>query len=220
MIDYELLQSALINLLKDIEFSTTGAITISAVNQSFIRSSGSFVDDRFYAGMEVTGTGLGDAANEAASVIEEVTDTTLTVDRALITEAAGAGKTLSLLLPSKRGWENVKLDPQSGYPYIEEEMVPGPATHATVGNPGWEDFFPLWTIRVSVPIEVGSSCLNRYSDGILGLFPPNLAGTLSTGDTWRVRTDPAPFREQSVNIRKGWITAPVTIPIWLRTYNS
>jgi len=220
MIDHDAMQVALRARLVTLSVVTTGSINLSATGDTYVRPSGSFIDDGFYAGMEITGSGFDEAANEVATVILEVNALTLQVDQTLTTETDGAGKTLTAGLPSQRAWENVKFDPTSGDPYIEEEFIPGPSSQITMGDENVstiKETTPQYRITVKVPFNVGTGALNKYVDSIIALFGHGTPITLSNGDVLRVRADTGPYRGQVLQREPGWASAPVTIPMRLYT---
>ena len=125
MIDHKLIKRALRTQLATLEVATTGSTTLGATGTTFTRLAGSFITDGFQPGMEVTGS-MEKAANNVAAAIVSVAALSMKVNRTLVTEAAAAGKTLTVGLPSYRAWENEELDPTLGVPYVEEQYLPGP----------------------------------------------------------------------------------------------
>ncbi|HUT58418.1 MAG TPA: phage tail terminator-like protein [Phycisphaerae bacterium] len=220
-VSYLQVQRALRAQLITLSVATTGAINMSATTTAYVRAAGSFLTDGFYAGMEIVAAGMTVAGNNGVAVVKAVSALTLTVTRTLGVEVAAAGKTLTVGLPAGREWENEAFAPTTGSPYVEEELVPGPAVQITLGKAlGWLELTPLYIVRVNVPEGVGTDAVNAYTDALLKLFKPHSTMTLANGDVLRVRGDPAPYRGQSIQRKSGWATVPVTIPLRMTTINS
>jgi len=221
MIDHDQMQLALRTRLASFQAATTGSASLGASGTTFTRTVGSFLADGFAAGMEVAGTGFSQAANNAAAAVAAVAAQAMTVDRALTTEAIGAGKVLAAGLPARRAWENIELEPRLGYPYVEEEFLPGPSPLRTLqALNGTVETIPMYRVLVHVPENVGVEAMNRYADQVATLFYHGYAMTLTNGDTLRVRADTGPYRGQVLRRKPGWATVPVTIPLRLYTLNN
>jgi hypothetical protein len=52
------------------------------------------------------------------------------------------GRSLSVLIPSRRAWENIHFEPVTDTPYVEEEYLPGPALKKTIGEFGEIEVLP------------------------------------------------------------------------------
>jgi hypothetical protein len=89
-----------------------------------------------------------------------------------------------------------------------------------VGEYAWLEHDPLYVLQIHVPEGVGVGAANAYADKIITLFAPRTALTLSTGDIARVRTRPGPFRSQLRNMRTGYATISVSVPLRIHTANS
>lgn len=220
MIAHEVYQLAIRARAITLAVCTTGSSSLSATATGFARSAGSFKTDGFAAGMELVATGFS-ASNNTAKVIAEVTDLAITVDGSCEVQSEAPARTLSVALPSKRAWENSDFTPVAGIPFVEEDYLPGPSPSLeTTGPRGEIELFPSYVLRVSVPENTGILASARYAQELLDLFPPGLAIALSNGDTLRVRTDQGPYPGQRQPSRPGFSVMPVTIPFWLRTFNS
>lgn len=218
MINYQALQLAFRAELNQILVATATG-TMSIVNKTISRSSGSFLEDGFRPGMEITGANLAAPENEEPAVIREVLDGALTVDRSLTTESSGPNKTIRALLPSGRAYENDDYAPVAGYPYLEEQFLPGPNTQLTAGPNGRMEGLPLYVMTVNVPLNVGIGARNAYAQAILDHFRPRYAFDLSDGSRAQVRTAPAPFMGQGQRVTDGYMSLAVTIPLRLFTIN-
>ena len=219
MIDHKLIKRALRAQLATLEVATTGSTTLGATGATFTRLAGSFITDGFQPGMEVTGS-MEKAANNAAAAIVSVAALSMKVNRTLVTEAAAAGKTLTVGLPSYRAWENEELDPTLGVPYVEEQYLPGPTFLRTATkDQGTVQAEPMYRVEVHVPEGAGSEAADDYTTGIEQLFLHGTSMALENGDTLRVRADTGPYRGQLLQRKAGWATVPVNIPLRLYTVN-
>lgn len=216
MINHDLIQDALrVKLLTLSVVTTTADITATATG--YTRTVGSFLDDGFAPGMEVTGASFGLSANNAAKTITGVTALTLTCP-GCAAEAEGS-RTLTVGLPADRAWENVSLTPTTGDPYVEENYLPGPMEQVTLGPLGELEGLPTYVVKVYVPIQTGASAARRYVDALFTLFAPRTALTVS-GHTVSVRTNPAPYSGQLLRTDDGFAVIPFTVPLRVRTANS
>lgn len=195
---------------------TTGSTTLSATTTGYARAAGSFVTDGFAVGMEVTPSGF---AVNTVDVITAVTALALTVKNTRTAEAAAGSRTLAVLLPATRAWENVEIEPTTGVPYISEEYVPGPTEKITLGPLGEVEALPLYLPRIFVPKNIGRAAASKYADALLNLFAPGRDLTIS-GASLSVRTSPGPFPGQLLQTQDGWAFVPVTIPLRYRVANA
>ena len=217
MINHYLIQKALRAKLLTLEVCTTGSVTISGTSTGYARTTGSFLTDGFAPGMEVTGTSFGESANNTAKSITSVTALTMTCP-GCTTETAGT-RTLAVGLPADRAWENIKLDPTTGSPWVEEQYVPGPMEKVTLGPLGQLEVLPIYAPRIYVPAGSGVGAARSYADAIITLFAPSTSFTVS-GHTVVVRSVPAPYSGQLLQAGPGFAVVPVTIPLRVRTANS
>lgn len=81
------------------EAVTTGAVSLEADadDESFVRTTGSFLADGFLPGDEVTASGFATAGNNGRAKLVAVTALALTVDKALTADVAAAGRTVALV---------------------------------------------------------------------------------------------------------------------------
>ena len=188
---------------------TTGSTTLAATTTGYTRASGSFVADGFRAGMEVTPSGF--TANPV-SVITSVTASTITVADARAAQNSGAGRTLTVALPTGQAWEDVKFQPIARKPFIIEQYLPGPAELITLQPSGSVEYLPQYVVQVVTPQFTGGSAAYAYADAILRHFPVGLVLTASDGAEVRVRGQPAPFASQMLPYTDGSMVITVTIP--------
>jgi hypothetical protein len=219
MIDHQALQLAVRTQLATLEVATTGSTSLGVASGVYSRSSGSFLTDGFKPGMEITPSSFGTSNNNTVCVITAVSALTLSVNRTLTTETEGAGKTIAAKAPSSFAAENIPFQPVAGVPWIEEQLLSGPTQQITLGEFGWIEHDPLYVLQVHVPEGTGVGAANAYADGIIELFAPRTALTLSNGDVARVRTRPGPFRSQLRNFVTGYATVAVNVPLRIHTVN-
>lgn len=219
MIEYDDIQLACRARALTLEVATTGSNTLAASSSGFTRSSGSFLTDGFRRGMEVLCSGFSKSANNARHYVENVTATLLTVSTS-VTEGSGSGKTISVPLPQYQAWENIEHEPTPGAPWVEEQFLPGPTRQFTVGLEGTLEARPIYGMQVHVPENVGVGAPNRYADALIRHFKPLTAMTLDNGDVVRVRTDTGPFRGQLIRRKPGFVTVPVSFPLFMYTTNN
>ena len=223
MQDYTLMRSTLRTKLDTLEVCTTGSWSLAASGYTFVRTTGSFLADGFYAGMEVKGSGFS-AANNAAAGVVDVAALTLTVDRALASQAASAGRTLTVGFPSQVETENVEFEATPGRPYVEQDFVYGPNSQISLGGGASSGATvmadPLLVLRLNVPEGVGPECADEYLRALFALLTPGLAMPMAGGEALRVRTTPAPFANQTLHEKAGWATTPITFPLRLFTLIS
>ena len=234
MIDHEATQLALRTKLLALEVITTGATTLAATATGYTRSSGSFLTQGFKPGMEILAAGFSNASSNGRGVITSVATLALTVTaydvtysngeltatgRTLAVDSAAAGRTISVPLPAITAWENTKVQPLTGAPFVEEQYLPGPTAQITIGPLGDIEITPQYQVQIHVPEGYGIGAARKYTDALITLFAPRTAITVGS-DTARVRTDTGPFTGQLIRSRAGWVVTPVTFPLRLRTANS
>jgi hypothetical protein len=217
---HEDIQAACRALLDTLMVATTGAIAMAATATGYTRTTGSFLDDGFAAGMEITPSGF---TSNPVDTIKLVSATVITTVSARSAQASGAGRTLSVLRPSRVLEENEALEAEPFHPYLEEQYLPGPSALPTIGPNGIATLEPQYSPRIFVPKGWGKTAAVRYADATLALFPMKLRITLPTGtpnDACRVRGDVGPFRSQLLQNSKGThATIATTIPLRVFTIN-
>jgi hypothetical protein len=131
---------------------TTGTTSLGASGNTYTRSSGSFLDDGFKPGLEVSASGFSQGGNNAVTTVKGVSDLALTVSASLITESIQAGREIAVGFPELVAWEGVEFEPQIGRPYFLEQYFPGPSQQYTVGKTiGKLEFLPQYSLAVYVP---------------------------------------------------------------------
>jgi hypothetical protein len=196
---------------------STGETALGATTTGYTRSAGSFVDDGFLPGMEVTPAGF---PFSTPAVITAVTASQLTTRTALAVAAEAPGRTLSVGVPHARGFEMRAFAPPPDLaPYLEEEYVPRPPFRRTAPADGAVlDEFGLWVVRwYGLPgYDVGA--IRRCVDAVLALYPPGL--TIPAGaHALRVQggpTTPGPWAGQ-ISRTGSHAMCPITIPVWTQS---
>ena len=217
MINHYLIQKALRAKLLTFALPTTGSAQISATTSGYARASGSFLTDGFTPGMEVTGTGFSTAANNTAKTITSVTATAMLAPGCAV--EAAATRTLTVNLPLGRAWENVKYEPTTKVPWVEENYLPGGMEKTSLGPLGELEALPLYVVKIYVPQNTGIGAARTYADQLITLFAPGTSLTVA-GHTVTVRTVPTTYAGQLIQTESGFGVIPVTVPIRVRTANS
>lgn len=219
MLDHDVAQLALRELLVNhLTVATTGSMSLEATATGYLRADpgGSFLTDGFAAGMEVTPSGFTQAA---VGVIESVTATAMTIVGGRTVEASGAGRSLTVALPTGRAWENSRYEPMAPSPWVEENYLPGPVEQITLGALATLECQPTYVVKVYGQAEVGSLALARYANKILRLYAPGTEFVLTGGDVLYVRRDVAPYRGQLMQAVPGFAVVVITVPLRARTLN-
>ena len=216
MIDHELAQLALRTQLLTLATPTTGSTSLSATSTGYARAAGSFLTDGFRVGMEITAasgfTVAGNNISNAQGRVITALDATSISCTGCATEVAASGKTLTVGVPFKRGWENLDLTPPEGYPFIDEDYLPGPAAQIAMGALGDMEVFPTYVLKLYGLANTGPEALRRYAHNLLTLFAPRTAISVS-GSSLMVRTDPAPYCGQILNLPSRRAVITITIPL-------
>jgi hypothetical protein len=217
MMNHELAHLAIRSRLASVVVVTTGSVTLSATATGYARTTGSFVTDGFAVGMEVTPTGF---TQTTVGVVTKVEALALEIAGGRSVESAGAGRSLTTKLPTKRGWENVTLTPIAGQPYVELDYVPATTQLLSIPNVGGTvEETGLAVLRWYGLANAGLLDLTRAAQAVLALFKPGQTLTLSDGSALRWRENPGPFRGQARADAPGWAVITVTIPWRLYTTN-
>jgi hypothetical protein len=215
VIDEIAMQLALRDWAKTLVVATTGVLALAATASGYTRTTGSFLDDGFWPGMEITPAGF--IAN-APRVITDVSALVITVSGAVTPEAVAGGRALTVGLPSSRAWENKGFEPTPGVPWVREEFLPGPTTQVTLGPQGELESTPMYALHVHLPADSGLAP-KRYVQALRALFAPRTAIPLANGDVLRVRSDTGPYPGQLQQSQPGFAVQPFTIPLRIRSFN-
>jgi hypothetical protein len=215
MIDEIAMQLALRDWANTLVVATTGTISLAATASGYARTAGSFLDDGFWPGMEITPAGF---ATNTTHVVTDVTALELTVSDAVTPESAAGGRSLIVGLPSQNADENKAFEPTPGVPWVREEFLPGPTAQVTLGPQGELESTPMYALHVHVPAGSGLAP-KRYVQALRALFAPRTAIPLANGDVLRVRSDTGPYAGQLQQSQPGFAVQPFTIPLRIRSFN-
>jgi hypothetical protein len=212
MIDTVAATLALRNRLLTLVVATTGGATLSATANGYARTVGSFIDDRFRVGEEITPAGFG--ANVPAMIVAR-TATLITTDTTHTVEAAAAGRSLSVGVPTGRAFELVPFiggasgAPIAGRPYIQESLLPGGQSSPGFGPLMDED--GLYSIKWVGLEGKGTEAIRDPVNAIKALFAPGTKIPVGAAD-FRVRKDLAPSAGEIIPQGDGWAICEVLIP--------
>jgi hypothetical protein len=186
---------------------------VSVTRSGYTRATGSFLEDGFAPGDEVTATEFALRSNNTSGVVSSVTDTLLQLrDVTLATEAVGVG-ILGVRTPSRVAWEGTEFDPEVGWPYLRESYRPGTRTVRSLGTKALLRHEIIWLVDCFYPaLGKGTTGINGMAQAVMDKYPPGLQ---VTHDMY-VRTS-YPF---GVLTKDGWQHIPVTIRLTAHTTNS
>lgn len=216
MIDHHAVLLAARNRLLGVEVCTTGATTLTATGTGFTRAAGSFITDGFKVGMEVVPTGF---ADNTPAVILSVSALAITLRSTRTAETAAGGRTLTVGIPPYRVWENTDFEPVDDRWFIDEDYIPGPTEQFTIGPQGHLEHAPIYVVKVFGISGSGVGALYDVTKEILGVFPPRYTMTLADSTVVRVRSQPAPYSSQLMQVDPGRAVVTVSIPLLVRTTN-
>jgi hypothetical protein len=193
--------------------------TIAATATGYtVAAPSSFLAAAFAVGQEVTASGFTTPGNNGVRLVAGVATAALTAAGTAV-EAAGSGRALRVLLPTRRAWEGVDFTPVSGQPYVTDRWLGGPTTLVTTTRDGWVESTPQYQVQFYTRSGVGMDAGASYADAVLRLFRPGTAITAADGTVARVRGDTGPFRSALTLDTPGWSVVSVTIPLRAETRN-
>lgn len=213
MIDTDALHLAFRARALSLVVCTTGSINMSATATGYARATGSFVTDGFYVGMEITPGGF---ASNPVDVVLAVADDEITTRDGRAAEAAADGRSLSVLIPEARAFDQDQFTPTGAKPYVDEYLVPGPSSLVTTAaDHGKVEETGLYIFKWYHLSGFGSSGIRKTGDALKALFTP---GTV-IGPA-RVRTDVSAQNGQLIPTTGGWSVLTLTVPWRARTVNA
>lgn len=154
---------------------SSGPVAASASGHQFTRQAGSFFDDLFSAGDEITVSGFASDANNGVFYVTSVDDLTLTVDATLTSEPAyGMISPVTFLCkaPSGIAWEDVIFSPVDGQPYIAESIRPISSQVRGFGRGGLQAHTVSANFNVFYPTGLGAYGVELMAGAMLDLFEP------------------------------------------------
>lgn len=199
--------------------ATTGAISLSKTAAGYARMSGSFLDDGFEVGMDITPAGF------PVNTVEVVTSVgALTLGTTDHARAAAAGsRSIIAGLPEGQSYANVSpsgvYKPTVGRAWVEENFVPATSRVTTwPRNIGHMEETGIYVIKWYVPAGVGSNALLRSIDALKALYAPGTTFAVGSNSV-EVTGDPGPFAGQILPA-DDWAVCTLTIPWLARSRNA
>jgi len=171
----------------------------------FTRTSGSWVDDGFAIGQELTVSG-------AASAVANVTGLTA---NALTTDAAGSATgsmRFQVKLPSAIAWEGVKYAP-AGKPFVAERVQPAFSTRRSMGPDGAIEHRILGHAALFYPSVGSTLAIERMAGAIMAHFRPGVS--LERGGDKAIVQN---VERSPLMLDGEWLTRSVTVTFLAFTY--
>lgn len=201
-------------LLTVLKASTGTVTTIGAAGQTYTRSSGSFLADGFGIGDEVMVNGFTEASNNGRALIDELSATTMKVNRPLVSEAAGDAVQIKAGLWQGRAWEGFTFQPVVGQPYIAETMQPISSIKRTIGRKGTIEHRITGGLTLFYPNGRGTLAIERMAGVLLDHFEP---GTPLISGASKAIVQQAEARGSYSD--PDWLSRPVIITLLAYTAN-
>lgn len=213
---------------KSLTAITTGLVSLSATANGYARATGSFLDDGFEVGMEITPASFG---VNTADVLTGVSATLLTTKNAHATQTA-SNRTISVKLPTLRAWSNIALTdavtnqqylsdaPPSGRPYLTENFVTG--QHGMVGYPdegGDNDERGLYALTWYGLEGLGEGAIRKPVDALKRLFAPGTV-LVAAGAKIRMQRNQGVIAPQIIPQGNGWAALQMQVSWWARSTNT
>lgn len=195
---------------------TTGSTTLVATTTGYTRAAGSFLDDGFRAGMEVTPDGF---PQTAVGTIDAVSATALGIRGGRTAAASASGRTLSVGMPQAMKQENQAYAPVAWVPWVAENYLHGAFSKPGLGARGRVAGQPLYLLRFHLPLDVGADGMDAYMDALISHFAPSTPFTCTNGDVVRVRGDVGPTASPAARLGDRWIST-LTVSLTVESFNS
>lgn len=214
---YSDMRAAVRTRLLTLSKATTGALTtISVAGSTYTRTAGSFITDGFSLGDEAYVSGAGVANNNGRSLILELAATTMKVDRALSTEAAGASITLAAGLWQGRAYEGRPFTPTVGQPYIAEGFAPVASVPRALGHGGTIRHEAVVSLSLFYPATKisGPMAVERMAGAVIRHFRPGTSLVYDTTAAMVTRATPRPLVPSA-----EWLMIPVQVFLFAYTAN-
>ncbi len=216
MIDLALVRAALRSRAEGLVVASTGAATLSATATGYARTSGSFIDDGFVVGQDITPTGF---TQTTVCAISKVEASMLTIYGGRTVQASGSGRTLVSGLPTMRALVNEDLTPSVVMPYVVESMPLGGSGVQTIpGRTGrfQQDGLSVWTWYAIA--KTGAGALDKGATALMKRFAPYTRLSLSDGTYIDMRGDVGPSAGDIIS-EAGWARVTVTLPWRASSWN-
>lgn len=225
MIDLELVLLAMRTRALSVTIATTGAVSQTATLTGYHRAAGSYLDDGFRPGHEITSvtgfltSGNNQSTSVAGRVITAVTASDITCP-GTTAETPPVSATITVGLPFCQAWEDIDTQPVANRPYVEESYVP--ATAELIAGPavgGLLEETGLYILKFYAPPNLGGYALRKTANAVRALFTPGTAFTI-TGGRVHVSEKTAPWVGQVLRTDDGWSVVVLTIPWYSETTNA
>jgi len=216
MINHLLVNAALKARGLGLSVVTTGPVKLGSTVEGYTRTAGSFVDDGFTVGMEVTPS-FGD---QTPSYITKLTDTLMTMHGGRATMSPGNGRSLRVLLPPLIAFDNESITPIQGRWYVEGEYSPSTSQLRTVtasrgfGDATGEYFWRLYGIA-----DTGLDAFAAMTTALLKLYPPGAVLPVDATTAVHIGNLPAPWASSVQPDDPGFAVVTVTIPWFVQFTN-
>jgi hypothetical protein len=215
MLDHLAAREAFRARLLTLEVATTGSTTQAATLTGFTRSAGSYLTEKFAAGMEVSGDGFS-SANNTPAIIDTVVALSMSVAGGKTVQASAAGRTLTVGLPAIRQWDLTQTPEavlKGSRPSVIEKWVPSPG----VDDGAYIDS-GFYNVTMNMIGNRGLAAPLRYMMALRELFYPGLTFSVG-GDLVRVTGDPAPYFTTIEPLENGLANSTLTVPWRVATTN-
>ena len=209
MINHLLVNSALKARGLGLSVVTTGPTSLGSNAQGYTRTQGSFLADGFTVGMEVTPS----FGSQTPSYITALTDTLMTMHGGRAVMSAGQGRSLRVVLPAMRAFDNENITPVQGRWYVEGEYSPSTSRLRTItasrgsGDDTGEYFWRLYGIA-----DTGLDAFSAMTSALLALYPPGAVLPIDETTAVHIGTLPAPWASSVQQDDPGFAVCTVTIP--------
>lgn len=201
------LRAAFRQKLLELVLADTGSVQIACAGATYSRTSGSFIDDGFSVGDEVTASGFASATNNGRAIITAVTATTMTIDRTLSTAAAATAR-LTAGLPAGRAWEGKEYIPTTGQPWVRESFRPLVSRPRSLGAGGTIEHQMTANLSLFYPSKKGTLAVERMAGAVLDAFAPGTSLAYAGNAGIIQQCERSPLVEEP-----EWISAPVIVSI-------
>ncbi len=191
-------------------FATTGTMALTATATGYTRETGSFIDDGFVPGLEVTPTGF---PTNAVDVIKTVSALAITTVGAHTASAETGGRSLSVLLPESRAFDGESESLTPGRLSVRESFVHGGSSLITQSPDGGSEQVELTYIVTFFGYKTyGAAPIDAMSSVLLRRFKSGTNVSIG-GQTVKVRAIPGPFAGQVLpHPTTGFLYRQNTVP--------
>lgn len=194
----------------------------------YVRTSGSFLDEKYDMGDEVNAVGAGNAGNNGRAIVTYVDTLTLSVERPwpgatpFVTEAAGASIALPVGVPEFVKYDGWLKSPNSGRPWFREhhQTIAGEPISLRALNADTNTVCArvrqqgIYWLTVFYPANVGSEGASRLRGKIMALIYPAVQ-LIYAGQLVRVQA----HRKKDPVEENEWVGMPVGFQYIADTFN-